>query len=142
MSTSLFRFGGRAFWIHDGVAEIWFSAFADEIRLNFADVAWLGEISSKIEETLRHAWVAAVVDIFDEYANSINSSTLKSIVIAVNTRLVLLAESDEVVKVNSFQAARSFVLPEIEMLSFIFFSPEKVVAPPYVFTVDEGWKVA
>ncbi|WP_343642564.1 hypothetical protein [Roseateles sp.] len=142
MSTSLFRFGGRAFWIHGGVAEIWFSAFADEVQLNFDDVVWLGEISSKIEEALRHAWVTAVVDIFDEYANLINFSTLKSIVVAVNARLVLLAEADEVVKANSFQAARSFLLPEIEMLSFIFFSPEKVAAPPRVFTLDEGWKVA
>ncbi len=142
MSTSLFKFRGRAFWIHDGVAEIWFSAFADEIRLNFNDVDWLCEISSKIEEALSHAWITAVVDIFDEYANSTDFATLKSIVLAVNARLASLADSDELVKVNSFQATRSFVLPEIEMLSFIFVSPEKVIAPPCVFSLDEGWKVA
>ena len=71
MSTSLMNFRGKSFWIHNAVAEVWFSCLIDNPEIKNSHQIWVNKISHEIEMALDAQWVDGIVmGLFDLHLNA------------------------------------------------------------------------
>ena len=144
MATSIVGFRERKFWIHNAVAEVWFSSFAEHVALRTRPESWLLSLRKDVTEALMARWIDGVtMTTFDSYLiDDARIAVFSTVLLAVNQHLSAEADRASTVCVGEFCASRDFLRPEISMLANLFLSPDQVLAPPHVFVRDKGWCVA
>lgn len=143
MSTSLLKFNESGFWIHNSVAELWFSVFCEQAAC-FKDKKWVSDFLNEINLALDAGWIDGIaMAIFDKYLFSqARHHIFLNIVNDTNNFLINQASIDDVISHGRFSASKSFLIPELNMIHNLFFASNEVPDLPHVFVLDQGWVIA
>lgn len=144
MSTSLFVFHDKKFWIHNAVAEVWLSAFVQELILDRSLMQSEKSFVNDITESLDAQWLDGILmSGFETHINDEKKmAAFLPIIQKTNDKLLEQSKSGKTVQVGNSAASTDFLVPEITMLENLFFEREKVPSPPHIFKAGQGWVVA
>jgi hypothetical protein len=144
MATSLMTFIGKSFWIHNAVAEVWFSSFVRTANRVTEIPVWLQLMLNEITPALEHNWVDGIaMHVFDDHIDSPQRvEDFLSLLLTTNAELLKVAGVQRIVSVDKFDAASEFLIPEIQMIEVLFRQPEQLHEPWKIFTVPDGWRIA
>jgi hypothetical protein len=144
MSSTLVSNGSSAVWIHNAVGEVWLAALNAKIRALASPPAELLALSQEIERALAVGWVEGALQY--DFASLLQSERVseefRSLQAEVESSLKAAASSSSVITQGRHQAAAEFALPEVQMLSQLFFDKSAVPTPPHIYLRDRGWTPA
>lgn len=137
-------FKGKSFWIHNAVAEVWFSSLVRTASRATEISGWLQLMLDEIRPALEHSWVDGIVmRVFDDHISSPQRvEYFLPFLLATNTELLEAAKVQRIVSVDKFDAVSEFLIPEVQMIEVMFRQPEEMSEPWKIFTVPDGWRIA
>lgn len=137
-------FQGKSFWIHNAVAEVWFSSFVRTASRATEIPAWLQHMLNEIRPALEHSWVDGIaMRVFDDHISSPQRvEYFLPFLLATNAELLEAAKVQRIVSVDKFDAASEFLTPDIQMIEVMFRQPEEMSEPWKIFTIPDGWRIA
>jgi hypothetical protein len=144
MSSTLVSNGSSAVWIHNAVGQLWLAALSTEIRALASPPPELLTLSQEIERALSAGWVEGVLqyDFASLLQSGVASGVLRSLQGEVESNIRASASASPIITQDSYQAAAEFALPEVQMLSRLFFDQDSVPSPPHIYLRDQGWTPA
>lgn len=144
MATSLMKFKGKAFWIRNAVAEVWFCALLTAIKEEKIIPEWVAKMLDEINLALQHAWVDGIVmNAFDTHLNTQEKiDWVMPIALQTNMRLLSEAKTLQVVSIEKFDAASEVLIPEIQMIETLLLRPDEISAPWKSYVLPGGWCIA
>jgi hypothetical protein len=143
MSTSLVGYADKRFWMHNAVAEVWFSVFAKQVVRRRTTERWLIAFAGEAQNALDARWIDGIATGgFDQYVGEEQRTLFLGVLAAVNKELLDQAAQASVVEVDGFAATSEFLVAELSMLENVFLRPQRVPMPPNVFSPAGGWRPA
>jgi hypothetical protein len=144
MSSTLVSNGSGAVWIHNAVGELWLAALNTKIRALASPPPELSTLSQEIERALSAGWVEGALqyDFASLLQSGVASDVFRSLQVEVESNIKASASTSSIITQGSYQAAAEFALPEVQMLSRLFFDKDSVPSPPHIYLRDRGWTLA
>ena len=144
MSSTLVSNGSGGVWIHNAVGEVWLAALDTQIRALPSPAPELQMLSREIEGALAAGWVEGALqyDFAALLQSEVASVEFKILQSEVEASIKARADAAPVITQGRHQATAEFAVPEVEMLSRLFFDKGSVPTPPHVYLRDRGWTLA
>ena len=144
MGTSMVSNGDRGVWVHDGVGEVWLASLSTLIHGRPDTHPLLLDLSQEIEECLEGRWIVGALQY--DFGSLLRDPELKTILRSLQKQVEddwkAQAASGPLVVHREWQAAAEYALPELAMLSRLFFNPASVPMPEHIYIPGRGWKLA
>lgn len=147
MSTEIAIYKDKSFWIHNGIAELWFEVLS-EIVLRETQIEWLQAYKKEIDDMRKYRYFTGLVQ-FDSTIDSIEKESMfRKLVIEVDYYLkkqMILSEDKEVLRLTidkeqeEHRIPTDILVPELQRLNDLFFDPAAITVNEQQCAGSDGW---
>lgn len=142
MSTDMVSNGDKGVWIHRAVGEVWLAAMSEAIRELMDPPPELLALAEEMEEGLAMDWITGAM--MYDFGALLGKPALAAVLRSLHNQIEddWKAMAPGLIIEGAWQAAPEYAIPELEMLSRLFFDPASVPMPAHIYGPTRGWFIA
>ena len=147
MSTEIAKYKDKDFWIHNGIAELWFDVLS-KIVLKDTQIEWLQAYKKNIDDMLECRYFTGLVQFDFDINSTEKEGTFRSLIIEVDYYLkqqMILSEDKKVLRLKidqdqeEYRIRTDMLIPELQRLNDLFFNPAAITVSGQQCAGSEGW---